>query len=128
MVCLDTDIIINFLRKESSSVQFISQLIENEEEVLTTSINVFELWKGAYKSNKKEAYKAVKEFLSKCRILYLDENSSQKAAKIFQELTSKGDIIDALDIMIASITITNKESLRTNNKKHFDRIKELKLV
>ena len=128
MVCLDTDIIINFLRNEESSVEFFNQLVNKGEEILTTSVNVFELWKGAYKSNKKEAFKAVNDFLSKCRVIYLDEASSKKTAEILQDLTLKGDIIDVLDIMIASIAIINKESLKTNNKRHFERINELKLI
>ena len=47
---------------------------------------------------------------------------------MFESLSSKGEMVDALDVMIASIAIVNNESILTMNKKHFERIKELKLV
>ncbi|MBI5389090.1 type II toxin-antitoxin system VapC family toxin [Candidatus Woesearchaeota archaeon] len=49
-ICLDTDILVNFLRDRPQEVVF----IENHEEdfsLYTTEINIFELYYGAYKSN-----------------------------------------------------------------------------
>ena len=39
----------------------------------------------------------------------------------------KGNIIADLDLMIASIAIHHNKTLVTNNFKHFDRLKQLKL-
>ena len=51
--------------------------------------------------------------------------SSKKAAEIFNSLKSQGQIIDFADVMIASIAIVNNQSFLTQNKKHFENIKEL---
>ena len=60
-------------------------------------------------------------------IYNFDLLASEKAAEIFVRLSTDGKMLELMDIMIASIAITNNETLITNNIKHFDRIKELKI-
>jgi predicted nucleic acid-binding protein len=48
-VVLDTDVLIDFLRGSKSGVDFIKRLKTEGTELLTTSINIFELAWGAYK-------------------------------------------------------------------------------
>ena len=60
-------------------------------------------------------------------MLDLDKNSAILAAKIEADLRNNGEIIDVEDIMIAAISINNNETLVTRNKKHFERIKDLKI-
>ncbi len=128
MVCLDTDVMVHFLRGEETIVQQITHLKDENERLTTTAVNSFELWKGVYRSAQKNALDAVEQFLKEIEILYLDTPASKKAAKIFESLSSKGEIIDVLDIFIASIAITHHEPLLTHNKKHFKRITELQLL
>ncbi len=124
MVCLDSDILINFLRNEQKTIQLFQKLKEQGIKLSTTPINSFELLKGIPKSSKMDISK-VKEFLSNFQILNFDFESSKKAAEIFEELKSKGESIDLADIMIASIAITNKKKLITKNTNHFERITKL---
>jgi tRNA(fMet)-specific endonuclease VapC len=128
MVCLDTDIIVNFLRNERSAVAMLQKLKEKGHPLKTTTINSFELWKGAFRKKKVDGKKAVEECLMDLEIMNLDKSSSKKAAEIFESLISKGEMIDALDVMIAAIAISNNEKILTKNKKHFERIKELRLI
>lgn len=121
MVCLDSDIIINFLRKDKEAIRKISQL--KSEELTTTSINAFEILIGFLRFNKsEEGY----EFIKNLRILNFDFSASQKAAEISEMLRKDGMTVDLLDLMIASIAITNNEKLLTRNIKHFEKISELK--
>ena len=122
MVCIDSDIIINFLRKEKNAFELINQLKDKGELITTTVINSFELWKGYYRFKNKTTFDTIEQFLSEIEILLLEPKSSQKAAEIFELLSSEGQIIDALDVMIASISLTNNQSLLTENRKHFERI------
>jgi predicted nucleic acid-binding protein len=46
---LDTDVLVDFLRGSRSGVDFIKRLKAEGAELLTTSINIFELAWGAYK-------------------------------------------------------------------------------
>jgi tRNA(fMet)-specific endonuclease VapC len=127
MVCLDTDIIIDFLRGEKEAINKLKKLRDNNFELSTTSINVFELFKGALRSNKSNSKDIVNNFLSNLHVFDFDINSSEKAAEIFEELRQKGELIDPLDLMIASIAISNNEILATNNLSHFKRISGLKI-
>jgi len=128
MVCLDTDVIVHFLRKNEKSVELINKILESKQKIKITSINEFELWKGIYKIYNKNRENSLKQFLSCIQIMPLDSNSSRKAAEIFQSLESEGNPVDALDVMIAAIAIINDESVLTLNRKHFERIKGLKLI
>ena len=128
MVCLDTDVIVHFLRKNREVVELIEKIKLTGDQITTSVINEFELWKGIHRFKKKGREKYLKQFLSQIHKLDLDSNSSKKAAEIFEDLKRKGKLVDVLDIMIASIVITNKESLLTLNKKHFERIPGIRLI
>ena len=127
MVCLDTDVLINLLRNDENTVSLIKNL-EKSNKITTTVINNFELWKGFYKTKSIKDEKAILELLNIIFLLEFDEKASKKAAEIFEYLKRKGKIVDALDVMIASIVITNGESLLTFNKKHFENIPGIRLA
>jgi predicted nucleic acid-binding protein len=50
MPIIDTDLMINYLRKKPEAVQLILSLIKENETLKTTIFNVGELYKGAYLS------------------------------------------------------------------------------
>ena len=52
-ICLDTDILVNFLRNKKEEVDYI-QKHEGKVIFATTPINIFELYYGAYKSGRRE--------------------------------------------------------------------------
>lgn len=124
MVCLDSDIIIEFLKNNKVVFDKIKNL--QEKDISTTSINTFEVFRGFvnYKSDSIDKFNA---FLSNLKILNFNPINSKKAAEIFENLKTKGEIIDLADIMIAAIAISNNETLLTNNISNFKRIPELKL-
>jgi len=67
---LDTDILIDFLRKKNRAISVIKKLKE-EDFLATTVINVFELFWGAYKLKRKEKIDAVRKLIERLEILYL---------------------------------------------------------
>ena len=127
MVCLDTNIIIDFLKQKKEIIEKIENIKKNDYEISTTTINTFELFKGISKKGDTKEIKLLKDFLSHIFVLDFDFKSSIKAAEIFENLRKKGELIDPLDMQIASIVISNNETLLTNNINHFKRIPELKI-
>ena len=127
MVCLDTDVFINILRNNERTISIIKE-IQKTNQMTTTVINNFELWKGFYRTKSVRDEKAIIELLDIISLLEFDEKASKKAVEIFEYLRKKGKTVDALDVMIASIAITNNEPLLTFNKKHFENIPGLKLM
>lgn len=127
MVCLDTTFIIDLLRGKKE-IKLLIQKFNNLNEDLTISpISIKEVIYGVYASNKIEEEKEkIESLLNSFIMLNFDKESAFLAGKIEFELDKTGKMIDTEDIMIASTAIANEETLITRNKKHFERIKELK--
>lgn len=126
VLCLDTDILIDLLRGESKTVEEIKQL-EDKFELVTTAINLFELYYGAYKTGRERNIEAVKEVARRVEVLNLTEKSAEISGKILAELEKRGEAIDFRDVMIAGIVIENNITLYTRNVKHFKRIAGINL-
>ena len=125
---VDTDILIDLLRKKDYAVSLIKKL-EDKVELATSAINVFELYRGAYKSrNQEKNLASVKGLLNSLRILNTDEDSMEIAGKITASLERTGNMMDIRDLLIASIALVNGFGVLTNNVGHFNKIKHLKVV
>ncbi|MBI2632647.1 type II toxin-antitoxin system VapC family toxin [Candidatus Pacearchaeota archaeon] len=122
-ICLDTNIIIDFLRKNPKTKRIIDNL---GEEFYTTQIITFEVWSGRLKHEEN----MIKDMLGSLIKIDFNENSALKAGDIQMKLKETGDLIDFRDLFIASICIVNDLELLTNNKKHFEKLKKfgLKLI
>jgi predicted nucleic acid-binding protein len=125
---VDTDILIDLLRKKDYAVSLVKKF-EEESELATSAINAFELYRGAYKSrNQEKNLASVKGLLNSLRMLNTDEDSMEMAGKITASLERDGNMIDIRDLLIASIGLVNGFWILTNNVAHFKRIKHLRVV
>ncbi len=128
-IILDTGILIDLLRNEKESLHFIQEL-ENQKTLLsTTSVNAFELYYGAHKSNHPQhGLKATKQLLGRLVIFPLTLKSAQKAGHIYAKLENRGQLIGLRDTLIAAIAITKECGLATKNTSHFGKIENLKII
>ena len=132
MVCLDSTFVIDILKGEEKMKKLEENIDNRGEDIFIASPAVIEVIRGLYlKSNIKNLKDNEKErtfkLINSLSVLDLDKNSAILAAKIEADLRNNGEIIDVEDIMIAAISINNNETLVTRNKKHFERIKDLKI-
>jgi tRNA(fMet)-specific endonuclease VapC len=124
--CLDTDLLIAILRGKQEAHGLVVE-IELEPKAATTSINAFEVFYGAFKSQmKSQNLKETEKLLENLEILPLMLSSARKAAQISVQLAEKGEPIDFRDAMVAGVAIVNDLTLVSRNKAHFGRVKELK--
>ncbi len=124
---LDSDILIYFLKGEEDVVKKVISLPKND--LYITIINYTELLYGIYNSNKiTQNREKILPFLDNFKILQFDKQSSEIFAKLKAKLKKQGNIVADMDLMIASITISNKAILFTNNLKYFKRIENLKIL
>jgi predicted nucleic acid-binding protein len=126
-ICLDSDILIDFLRNKKEIVEWINA---NKEKVIfaTTIINIFELYSGAYNSKNPEKIKHLDEFLPNFKILGIDFNIAKRAGEECSHLNSQGKMIENSDLLIGIIALSKDCPIKTNNKKDFERIKGLKVM
>ncbi len=119
-ICLDTTFLISFLRGNPESSHFINST-EQTARLATTSINLFELYQGAYKSKYAEnELQLINDLKQKLLVLPFSEKNAQFAGMI--AATLKGNPIEIRDLFIAAIAMTKNYAIKTNNKKHFERI------
>lgn len=126
-ICLDTDFLVDFLRNKKEEVDFV---LENESKAIfaTTYINLFELYYGAYKYNIKENILKLEDLFFKLNILNLSKDAVKKAGEILVKLEKDGNRLDFRDLLIGCTAMTEGFIIKTNNKKHFQRIPGLIVI
>lgn len=124
----DTDWIINFPRGHQQTVEILSRLYD---EGLGISVITFsEVYEGIYRfENEKrdELEENFHDFLRGVQILNVDENIAMIFAEQRAKLRRENKLIDNFDLLIGSTALHYNLELLTNNVKHFERIKTLKI-
>lgn len=96
------------------------ELEERGETVYVTAITVAELYHGSYTSkDRARALGYSGELLGRFAILNLDYESGRILGQLAASMRS--NTIGDRDLFIASIAIANRQTLITENKKHFER-------
>ncbi len=129
MVCLETTFLVDILRGNEKA-KSILESIDNENDIKAIATpSIMELISGAIANPKIKGEKdKVINFINSFAIFDLNKESSILAGEIEAGLSQKGETIEPEDIMIAAICIKNKETLVTRNKKHFEKIPDLKIM
>jgi tRNA(fMet)-specific endonuclease VapC len=128
MIFIDSDCIIDFLRGDESAVKIISKYVG---EIVSSELNSFEVFFGIF--NKKNISKNelifAERFFENIEVFAFDSQCGKIAARLLTDLKKKGIEINQNDCLIASVMIKNGvDKIITRNKKHFERIKELKVL
>ena len=122
MIAIDTDVLIEILDKKSEKGdEALKQILQSEEEICTTAINIHEILYGLHKYEK-----PVKEILLLPVLNYMKKDAVL-SSKIALEAEERGNSIRRTDAMIAAITINNGAVLYTFDLKHFSPLKILGL-
>lgn len=126
-VCLDTDIVIDYLRKTKETENLINRLLLKFDEITITIITVYELLIGVEYSDGR-GRNDVEEIIDTITILPFDVKASREAAKISAELKKSGQQIGIADELIAAICKAYSTCLLTKNVSHFKRVKNLNVI
>lgn len=128
MACLDTDFLVELLRRNSKAEKKLEELTLRKETLTTTPLNACELFKGAYRTDKQiEEAKRVRELLSHLDILDFSPSSCETFGRMINILRDEGGDVGEMNTLIACIVITHGEILVTKNIEHFSRIPGLTL-
>jgi tRNA(fMet)-specific endonuclease VapC len=127
-ICLDTDFLVDFLRGKEHAINFIED-VEGSVVLATTYVNLFELYRGAYSSGRKEKeLESLQKLKSRLDILNFSDKSAERAGMIEANLRKHGNIIDFRDLFIGTIALAEGFSVKTNNRKHFTKIEGLSIL
>jgi len=129
MYIFDTDSLCNIV-KNRPSPQLLKKLKGLPSEFqYTTSINIAEIYYGAFRSTKRE--KLLRAFEEKVfpniTILPFDEDSARVYGQLKAKLEKRGIIKSEPDLRIASVALQHKFILVSGNVRHFKDIPRLKI-
>ena len=123
-MCGHTDFLIGVARLQPPAIDRMKELVDREEVIFTTIINVAECYAGAFRSGTKNAIEAAKQYIKDFSILVF-EQSALIWGKLYNQLRSSN--IGDRDLFIASIALSNGQELITKNIRHFERVPNLSI-
>src|SRR3989344_2767358 len=125
---IDTDAIIDYLKNQETSISSFKKFIN--QPIRISVISFIEIEYGSMKSFQPEKRKReFKDFIDSFSVVMIPIESSVAAEfiKIKIDLEKKRVPLADFDLLIAATALVNNLILATRNKKHFSRIKNLKL-
>jgi len=123
-ILIDTDVVIEYLRSKDKPSTELIMLLKAEHDVFLSSISEFELFLGVKTDRHRNDLEII---FNEVDVVAFDFGCGEIAADIWKSLQLIHQHVEIKDIFIASIAINNDMWLRTFNKKHFQRIKKLKI-
>ena len=129
-VCLDTDVLIDYLRKPSDEVKRVMESVfERKVSACTTSVNAFEIWLGAHLAPKKaELVRDTEDFFGQLEVVNFDYGSSVEAGRVLADLRKRGETIEIRDLFVGCVCKVSDMPLITRNLKHYRRVRGLKVL
>ena len=122
---LDTDTVSFALRGEG---RVAAKIVEHRpSELCVSAVTVAELRYGASRRNSEKLHALIDAFTRNVAVMPFDETCALHFGQIASELKKKGSSIGDLDALIAAHAIALEVTLVTNNAKHFNRIRGLKV-
>lgn len=121
---IDSDIIINYLKGKSPAIALFQNL--SVANLGVSVITVAEVLEGVSASPKRleEAERVLSHFI----IFNMDMKIAKEFAIQRLRLRKAGNLIDNMDLFIASTALAHNLTLITGNIKDFEKIKDLKIL
>ncbi len=125
MKLVDTTVLIDIFRGKKE----VLKIVESTTPLMTTQINMYEVIRGMFLQGiSSEKFLLASEFFENIRVLSLDDDAIIKSANISAKLIKKGITISDNDCLTAGIALSKGIThIVTNNKKHFERIPNIKV-
>ncbi|TKK64008.1 type II toxin-antitoxin system VapC family toxin [Ilyomonas limi] len=121
---IDTTLLIDYFRKTDKSKSRLVQLSEQFDQLVISTVTEFEVYSGATEAQ----LTFWTELLSEILVLPFDSQAAHIAVEIQRDLKKLRKTIEKADLFIAATAVANGLTLDTLNRKHFDKIKQLKLL
>jgi tRNA(fMet)-specific endonuclease VapC len=124
---VDTDILSFYFKGDSKVVEKFNDYLKEFDVINISIITYYEILGGLRFKKAEKQIKEFEEFVNNNTIIHISEESAKISGDIYADLRQKGITIGTSDILIAGIAIENELTLITNNEKHYDSIRGLKI-
>jgi len=112
---LDTTVIIDCLRGERETVEFLTEVASEGSSVGCCAINIAEVYAGM-KENERQV---TKKFLDSLEYYEVTRNLAEQAGEYKRKYSRKGITLSLSDVIIAAVAISNNLTLVTDNLRHY---------
>lgn len=127
MPTLDTTFLIDLIRHKPKALEKVARLVEAGVPLATTSINILELYRGAFFSDSlQDNLKEVEAIQNALIDLTIDDDTYEAFGALSAEQRRNGSPIRDFDELIASITLCNDGIIITRDQ-HFSSVPGLKV-
>ena len=124
---VDTDILSFYFKGDSKVFDKFNDYLKEFDVINVSIITYYEILGGLKFKKAERQIKEFEEFVSNNTIIHISEQSAKLSGDIYADLRQKGITIGTSDILIAGIAIENELTLVTNNERHYESIKGLKI-
>jgi tRNA(fMet)-specific endonuclease VapC len=129
MVVLDTDFVIDLMRGHPGAVAHLENLLERPDPAGISAITVMQLYHGVARVDLEEEERDRVEAALKGMTVYdMTRPIAVRAGLVDGELMRRGEPIDPADVIVGATALHRGEPVVTRNKKHFGRMKGLKVI
>ena len=122
---LDTDTISAMMRSHPAVLEKAHGYLEAHGVLSFSLITRYEILRGLKAKGSSSQIDAFEGFCVVSDVLPLTDSIVERAAGIYADLKTRGELIGDADILIAATALTHGLAVATNNEKHFTRIEGL---
>ena len=124
---VDTDWAVYYLRGKEPYVSNLSRF--QAEGVAISIVSVAELYEGVFRRVDRQAKEeGLERFLAGLELADISRGVARTFGRLRAELRKQGMTVADFDLLIASTAVYYGLSLLTDNRRHYEKVPELKLV
>ena len=123
-VLIDACVFIEHFRSKNKDNTLFAKLIRQRRKLSVSAVAKYEVLAGAHERDMPEWQRVFEDVT----VLPFDDSTAMSGRGIYQQLKRDSKLIDIGDILVAATAIANDLPLATLNRKHFERIRDLRLV
>ncbi len=124
---VDTDILSFYFKGDQKVINKFNDYLREFDVINISIITYYEILGGLKFKKAERQIKEFEEFVANNTIIHISEESAKISGVVYADLRQKGITIGTSDILIAGIAIENELTLITNNERHYESIKGLKI-
>jgi len=123
-VLIDACIFIEHFRSRNKEDTLFTKLNQQSQELYVSAIAKYEVLSGTHEKDMWEWHQLFDDII----VLAFDDVTIDFARMIYRQLKQENRMISLADILIAATAMVNDFPLATLNRKHFERIRGLRIV
>ena len=124
---IDTDILSFYFKGDPNVIVKFQEYLREFDQISISIITFYEVIGGLKHKKAEKQIQEFEEFIFNNNLIHISEDSVRKSTDIYADLKQRGITIGTSDILIAGMAIENELTLITNNVRHYEPIRGLKI-